>query len=223
MTIRVLLADDEQLVRTGFRMILESTDDIEVVGEAVNGLEAVAAAARLHPDVVLMDVRMPVLDGIGATERLMSLDPVPRVVVLTTFDVDDYVHRALRSGASGFLLKDLSAAGLADAVRVAHSGEALLAPSATRRLIERYREAPPVDTSSVQSLTEREVDVLRAVVRGRNNKEIAADLFLAEPTVKTYVGRLLTKLDARDRVQLVILGYAMGLDRYQAAGGAGAN
>jgi DNA-binding NarL/FixJ family response regulator len=212
MSIRVLLVDDEQLVRTGFRMILEAADDIEVVGEAENGQDAVAAAGRLDPHVVLMDVRMPIMDGIESTRLLMQAAVPPRVIVLTTFDLDDYVHRALQVGASGFLLKDLSAAGLADAVRVAHAGEALLAPSATRRLIERYRRLPVADTAALDGLTDREVDVLRAVVRGRTNPEIAADLFLAEPTVKTYVGRLLAKLEARDRVHLVIRGYAMGLD-----------
>jgi DNA-binding NarL/FixJ family response regulator len=211
-SIRVLLVDDEQLVRTGFRMILESTEDIEVVGEASTGVEALTAAGRLSPDVVLMDVRMPVMDGIEATRRLMESESPPRVVVLTTFDLDDYVHRALQVGASGFLLKDLSAAGLAEAVRVAFAGEALLAPSATRRLLERYRSQPVADPQLLQTLTERELEVLRAVVRGRTNSEIAAELYLARPTVKTYVGRLLAKLDARDRVHLVIRGYAMGLD-----------
>lgn len=217
MTIRVLLVDDEQLVRTGFRMILESTEDIEVVAEAADGAAGVALSGRLRPDVVLMDIRMPTLDGIEATRRLLAatdeLDRRPRVVVLTTFDLDEYVHQALQAGASGFLLKDLSASGLADAVRVAHSGEALLAPSATRRLIERFRAEPAVDDSPLRALTEREVDVLRCVVRGLTNGEISASLFLAEATVKTYVGRLMSKLGARDRVHLVIQGYAMGLDR----------
>jgi DNA-binding NarL/FixJ family response regulator len=211
-SIRVLLVDDEQLVRTGFRMILESTDDILVVGEAGTGADALTATSRLAPDVVLMDIRMPVMDGIEATRRLMESDHPPRVVVLTTFDLDDYVHRALQVGASGFLLKDLSAAGLAEAVRVAHAGEALLAPSATRRLIERYRSQPVADASALDGLTDRELDVLRAVVRGRTNAEIAAELYLAGPTVKTYIGRLLAKLGARDRVHLVIRGYASGLD-----------
>jgi DNA-binding NarL/FixJ family response regulator len=211
-SIRVLLVDDEQLVRTGFRMILESTDDIVVVGEASTGVEALTAAGRLSPDVVLMDVRMPVMDGIEATQRLMESEHPPRVLVLTTFDLDDYVHRALQVGASGFLLKDLSAAGLAEAVRVVFAGEALLAPSATRRLVERYRSQPLADSHALEMLTGRELEVLQAVVRGRTNTEIAAELYLAGPTVKTYVGRLLAKLEARDRVHLVILGYAMGLD-----------
>jgi DNA-binding NarL/FixJ family response regulator len=211
-SIRVLLVDDEQLVRTGFRMILESTDDIVVVGEASTGVEALTAAGRLSPDVVLMDVRMPVMDGIEATQRLMESEHPPRVLVLTTFDLDDYVHRALQVGASGFLLKDLSAAGLAEAVRVVFAGEALLAPSATRRLVERYRGQPLPDSHALDMLTGRELEVLQAVVRGRTNTEIAAELYLAGPTVKTYVGRLLAKLEARDRVHLVILGYTMGLD-----------
>jgi DNA-binding NarL/FixJ family response regulator len=157
---------------------------------------------------------MPVMDGVTATREILGCTgaPAPRVLILTTFDLDEYVHNALVAGASGFLLKDLSAAGLADAVRVVASGDALLAPGATRRLIERYRRAPAVDAAPLESLTPREVDVLRAVVRGLTNAEIAADLYLAVPTVKTYVRRLLTALAARDRVQLVILGYRMGLD-----------
>jgi DNA-binding NarL/FixJ family response regulator len=213
-SIRVLLVDDEELLRTGFRMILEAAGDIEVVGEAADGRAGVELARRLAPDVVLMDVRMPVMDGVTATRTLLGPDGDrrPKVVILTTFDMDEYVHTALVAGASGFLLKDLSAGGLAEAVRVIAAGEALLAPSATRRLLERYRRAPVVDPAPLQSLTPREVDVLRAVVRGLTNAEIAAELFLAVPTVKTYVRRLLTTLDARDRVQLVILGYRMGLD-----------
>ena len=215
MSIRVLLVDDEQLVRTGFRMILGADPDIDVVAEAANGLEAVARVQRHLPDVVLMDIRMPVLDGISATQRITEMDlsrPV-HVVVLTTFDLDEHVHQALRAGASGFLLKDLSASGLAQAVRVVAGGEALLAPTATRRLIEHYRNARQPDAAPLEGLTERERDVLTAVVRGRTNREIAGELFLAEPTVKTYVGRLMDKLMARDRVQLVIRGYEMGLDR----------
>jgi DNA-binding NarL/FixJ family response regulator len=214
MTIRVLLVDDEELLRTGFRMILEAAGDIEVVGEASDGRAGVELARRLAPDVVLMDVRMPVMDGVAATRAILDGggDRLPRIVILTTFDMDEYVLSALVAGASGFLLKDLSAAGLGDAVRVVAAGEALLAPSATRRLIERYRKSPVVDASPLEALTPRETDVLRAVVRGLTNAEIAAELFLAVPTVKTYVRRLLATLDARDRVQLVILGYRMGLD-----------
>jgi DNA-binding NarL/FixJ family response regulator len=213
-TIRVLLVDDEELLRTGFRMILEAADDIEVVGEAPDGRAGVHLARRLHPDVVLMDVRMPVMDGVTATREILGADgaEAPRILILTTFDMDEYVHSALLAGASGFLLKDLSAAGLAEAVRIVASGDALLAPGATRRLVERYRRAPAVDAAPLDSLTPREIDVLRAVVRGLTNAEIAAELHIAMPTVKTYVRRLLTALVARDRVQLVILGYRMGLD-----------
>lgn len=215
-TVKVVLADDEELLRTGFRMILESSEDIEVVGEAGNGHQVVELVLRLRPDVVLMDVRMPVMDGIAATREILRLMPAmpPRIIVLTTFDLDEYVHEALRAGAYGFLLKDLSAAGLAEAVRVVSRGDALLAPSVTRRLISSYRSRPSQAAvgKALDELTERELEVFGAIVQGLTNPEIAAALYLAEPTVKTYVGRLLTKLGCRDRVQLVIRGYELGID-----------
>jgi DNA-binding NarL/FixJ family response regulator len=213
-TIRVLLADDEQLMRTGLRMILEATDDIEVVGEAGDGREAVDLVMRLRPAVAVLDVRMPVLDGLAATREIFRLmkDSAPKVIVLTTFDLDEHVHEALVAGASGFLLKDVSAAGLGDAVRAVAAGEALLAPQVTRRLIEEYRNRPrrpPVD--ALEELTDRERDVFRACVSGMSNREIADSLHVAETTVKTYVSRLLALYGCRDRVQLVIRGYALGL------------
>jgi DNA-binding NarL/FixJ family response regulator len=213
-TLRVLLVDDEELLRTGFRLILAGAADIDVVAEAADGRAAVDAALRHRPDVVLMDIRMPTMDGLAATrEILRTVSPAPRIVVLTTFDLDDYVYEALLAGASGFLLKDLSASGLADAVRAAAGGDALLAPSVTRRLIEQFRSRvpAPADQQQLDMLTDREGDVFAHVVAGRTNAEIADALFLAEPTVKTYVGRLLTKLDCRDRVQLVIRGYELGV------------
>ncbi len=213
--IRVLIADDQALVRTGFRFILEAEPDLEVVGEAPDGEHAVALARRVKPDVVLMDVRMPGVDGIEATRRLMTFDAPPRVVMLTTFDFDEYVLDALRAGASGFLLKDTSAGDLGAAVRVVAGGDALLAPRVTRRLIERFEglpgtAAPPAGWAE---LTEREREVFALVAEGQSNGEIASALFLSEPTVKTHVGRLLRKLDARDRVQLVVLAYRCGLVR----------
>jgi DNA-binding NarL/FixJ family response regulator len=213
--IRVLVADDQALVRGGFRMILESHDDIEVCGEAADGAEAVTLALEKRPDVVLMDVRMPTMDGVEATRRLLSSRGVTsRVLVLTTFDLDEYVYDALRAGASGFLLKDVDPADLVHAVRVVARGDALLAPSITRRLVAQY-VARPAPTSGVPSalsvLTERELDVLRHMARGRTNAEIAADLFLSPATVKTHVARVLTKLDLRDRVQAVVVAYETGL------------
>jgi DNA-binding NarL/FixJ family response regulator len=217
-TIRVLLVDDQELMRAGFRMILDAQPDIEVVGEAADGVVALGLAARLRPDVVLMDVRMPRLDGIEATRRLLAASAqqgidAPVVLVLTTFDLDEYVVGALRAGASGFLLKDLSASGLAEAVRVVARGDALLAPAATRRLVsELVRRFPdPGSRSRLDALTEREREVLHAVGTGLTNTEIAQRLFISEGTVKTHVGRLLDKLAARDRVQLVITAYECGL------------
>jgi len=217
--IRVLVADDQHLVRTGFRVILESEPDLEVVGEAADGLEAVREVARLRPDVVLMDIRMPELDGLAATERIMATDEPPRVVVLTTFDQNEYVVRALRAGAYGFLLKDAPASRLLNAVRTAAAGDALIEPTITRRLVERFA-APDEEPlpASILGLTERERDVLRLVARGLSNSEVAAELVVAETTVKSHVARLLSKLGARDRVQLAVTAYETGFVRRSASG-----
>jgi DNA-binding NarL/FixJ family response regulator len=215
--IRVLVADDQELVRTGFRMILQTEDDIEVVGQAADGLEAVELARRHAPDVVLMDVRMPNLDGIEATGRLVGPQAPPavacRVLMLTTFDMDEYVYAALRNGASGFLLKDTPAEDLVRAIRVVAAGDALLAPSVTRRLIEDLSRTapPPTPPAALDTLTDREREVLGLVARGLSNGEIAAELVLGETTVKTHVGRVLMKLGLRDRVQAVVLAYESGL------------
>jgi DNA-binding NarL/FixJ family response regulator len=212
-TIRLLLADDQELVRTGFRLILNAEADLEVVGEASDGSRAVDAAADLRPDVVLMDVRMPGVDGIEATRRLGRLTPEPpRVLMLTTFDLDQYVYDALRAGASGFLLKDAPAVQLVDAIRVVAAGDALLAPAVTRRMIAEFARRPqPADEPALAELTGRELEVLRLVARGLSNAEIAAHLFLSEATVKTHVKRVLAKLRLRDRVQAVVLAYESGL------------
>jgi DNA-binding NarL/FixJ family response regulator len=209
-TVRVLIADDQALVRTGLRLILESEDDIDVVGEADNGREAIDLAARLRPHVVLMDIRMPKLDGIEATRRLLSgASDGPRVLMLTTFDLDEYVYEALRTGASGFLLKDVPAEQLASGVRLVAQGEALLAPSVTRRLIHEFaqRSRPTQSDAVLDELTPRELEVLKLVARGRSNAEIADALVISATTVKTHVARLLMKLGVRDRVQLVVLAY----------------
>jgi DNA-binding NarL/FixJ family response regulator len=211
--IRVLIADDQQLLRAGFRVILESEPDIEVVGEAADGIEAVDLVGSTRPDVVLMDIRMPRLDGLSATERLMTLPEPPRVVVLTTFDQNEYVVRALRAGAYGFLLKDAPASRLIAAIRAAASGEALIEPSITRRLIEQFT-APDIEPTGVppamRSLTDRELQVLRLMARGLSNAEIGEEMVIAETTVKTHVARVLTKLGVRDRVQAVVLAYDSG-------------
>ncbi|MGD0704551.1 MAG: response regulator transcription factor [Trebonia sp.] len=211
--LRVLVADDQELVRAGFRLILEAAG-FDVVGEAPDGGVAVELAARHRPDVVLMDIRMPVLDGIAATRQLTAAGPdAPKVVILTTFDLDDYVYEALRAGASGFLLKEAPRADLIAAIRVAAAGDALLAPSVTKRLIEAF-VARPAETlpspSRLASLTPRERDILLLVARGRSNLEIARDLVVSEATVKTHVAHLLAKLGLRDRVQAVILAYETG-------------
>jgi DNA-binding NarL/FixJ family response regulator len=213
-TIRVVIADDQQLLRSGFRAILDCEDDIEVVGEADDGVAAVRLATELGPDVVLMDIRMPNLDGLSATEQIVARDGAPRVVVLTTFDLNEYVYRALRAGASGFLLKDAPATRLIAAVRAAAGGDALIEPSITRRLVESFAPvatpAPTGPPPEIAELTDREMDVLRGVVRGLSNAEIAAELVVAETTVKTHVGRILTKLGVRDRVQAVVVAYESG-------------
>ncbi len=212
--IGVLLADDQALVRAGFRMILDAQPEIEVVGEAGDGAEAVRLAEELRPEVTLMDVRMPGLDGIEATARLARAANPTRVVILTTFDLDDYVYRAFRNGASGFLLKNGPPERLIEAVRAAASGEALLAPEPTRRLIERYAQAPaPGEEPKLADLSERELEVLRLVAQGLSNAEIAEKLYLSHGTVKTHVTRILGKLGLRDRVQAVVLAYESGLVR----------
>jgi DNA-binding NarL/FixJ family response regulator len=215
-TIRVLVADDQVLVRSGFSVLLASAPDIEVVGEASNGAEALAEAARNRPDVVLMDVRMPVMDGLEATRRITA-DPSlegTRVVILTTFDLDEYVHDALRAGASGFLLKDTLPVDLLNAVRVVAGGDALISPRITRRLIEEFAKRPEPGAAaslSLQQLTEREHEVLALVAKGQSNAEIAEGLYVSHATVKTHVSRLLTKLQARDRAQLVMIAYETGV------------
>ena len=214
--IRVLLADDQALVRGGFQMILASQPDIEVVGEAEDGRQAIDLTNRLLPDVILMDVRMPVLDGLEATRRLVDLGTSARILILTTFDLDEYVYAAIRSGASGFLLKDVRPSQLVDAIRVVAEGEALLAPPVTKRLLERFAATLPTPEErapALATLTERERDVLELVAIGLSNAEIAARLFLGETTVKTHVSSLLRKLGLRDRVQAVVLAYEAGLVR----------
>jgi DNA-binding NarL/FixJ family response regulator len=212
----VLIADDQALVRAGFRMILEAEEDMEVVGEASDGREAVAEARRLRPDVVLMDVRMPEVDGIEATRRLLGDGgPDTKVVMLTTFDMDEYVYDALRAGASGFLLKDVPPEQLIAGIRAVASGDALLAPSVTRRVIEEFVRRPPASVRTLPpklaELTARELEVLRALARGLSNAEIATELFVSETTVKTHVAHVLMKLGLRDRVQAVVLAYESGL------------
>jgi DNA-binding NarL/FixJ family response regulator len=213
-SIRVVIADDQGMVRSGFSVLLNAQPDIEVIAEAVNGEEAIARAAELHPDVILMDVRMPVLDGLQATRVITAMDGAPKVLVLTTFDLDDYVYEALRSGASGFLLKDASAGELAAAVRLVAAGDALLSPGVTRRLIAEFaRMGAPRSPGRQQldGLTERESEVLALVARGMSNAEIAGYLVVAEQTVKTHVSRILMKLGLRDRTQAVVLAYETGL------------
>jgi DNA-binding NarL/FixJ family response regulator len=214
-SIRVLLCDDQALVRSGFRMILEAREDIEVVGEAGDGAQALELERRRRPDVILMDVRMPRLDGVEATRRLVDAGSEARVLILTTFDLDEYVYEALRAGASGFLLKDVQPAQLVEAIRVVARGEALLAPTVTRRLLDRFAQALPASPGEpppeLSSLTERELEVLGLLASGLSNAELAERLFLSETTVKTHVSSILRKLGLRDRVQAVVVAYRAGL------------
>ena len=215
--LRILIADDQALVRAGFRMILEVEDDLEIVGEAVDGAQAVAMVKELEPDVVLMDIRMPEMDGIEATRLITGddEDSGPRVLMLTTFDLNEYVYEALRAGASGFLLKDVPPEQLAAGIRVVAAGDALLAPAITKRLISEFANTRPVEApqppASFDDLTAREVEVFRLIARGLSNAEIAAELVVSETTVKTHVARRLMKLGLRDRVQAVVLAYESGL------------
>lgn len=213
MNVRVLIADDQALVRAGFRKLLESEDGIEVVGEASDGQEALELASRFTTDVVLMDIRMPTLDGLEATRRLLARDRRTRVIILTTFDLDEYVFEAIKAGASGFLLKDSPPEELINAIHVVASGQALLSPTITRRLIEEFarRPTPRSAPAGLAELTPRELDVLKLLARGLSNAEIAAELVLGQATVKTHVGNLLTKLRLRDRVQAVVFAYETGL------------
>jgi DNA-binding NarL/FixJ family response regulator len=212
--IRLLLVDDQEMVRVGFRMILQAEPDLTIVGEAADGLAAVELAERASADVVLMDVRMPRMDGIEACSIIRNRHPDTRIMMLTTFDLHDYVHAALRAGASGFMLKDAPAEQLVDAIRIIANGDALLAPSVTKALIDEIAKRPagnPASYPGIETLTDRELDVIRLMAKGRSNAEIAAELYLGEATIKTHVGRILSKLGARDRVQAVVIAYESGL------------
>ena len=212
MTIRVLVADDQSMVRAGFRMLLSGEEDIEVVAEAGTGLEAVEKAARFDPSVILMDIRMPELDGLEATRRILAADPEARVLVLTTFDLDEYVYEALRAGASGFVLKDDPPEQLLEAVRTVASGEALLSPAITKRVIREFtRMARPSPPKELDDLSTREREVLRLIALGLSNAQIGQELFISETTVKTHVTHILSKLGLRDRVQVVVLAYQTGI------------
>jgi DNA-binding NarL/FixJ family response regulator len=217
MSIRVLVADDQSMVRAGFRMLLAGEHGIEVVAEASNGLEAIDKAARFHPTVVLMDIRMPELDGLEATRRILAADPLARVLILTTFDLDEYVYEALRAGASGFVLKDDPPEQLIAAVRTVAGGDALLSPAITRRVIAHFAQIPrPTRPRGIDELTAREHEVFRLIARGLSNAEIAHELYISDTTVKTHVTRVLQKLELRDRVQAVVLAYQTGIFREDA-------
>jgi DNA-binding NarL/FixJ family response regulator len=212
MTIRVLVADDQSMVRAGFRMLLAGEEDIEVVAEASNGLEAVDKTARFRPGVVLMDIRMPELDGLQATRRILAANNAARILILTTFDLDEYVYEALRAGASGFVLKDDSPEQLIAAIRTVAGGDALLSPTITRRVIQKFARMPrPAPPKELDELSERELEVFRLLARGLSNGEIGRELYISETTVKTHVTHILQKLDLRDRVQAVVLAYQTGV------------
>jgi DNA-binding NarL/FixJ family response regulator len=212
MTIRVLVADDQSMVRAGFRMLLAGEEDIAVVAEASNGLEAVEKAARFHPSVVLMDIRMPELDGLQATRRILAANDAARILILTTFDLDEYVYEALRAGASGFVLKDDSPEQLIAAIRTVAGGDALLSPTITKRVIQKFARLPrPAPPKELDDLSERELEVFRLLARGLSNGEIAQELYISETTVKTHVTHILQKLSLRDRVQAVVLAYQTGI------------
>jgi DNA-binding NarL/FixJ family response regulator len=211
-TIRVLVADDQSMVRAGFRMLLAGQEDIDVVAEASNGLEAIEKAARFDPDVVLMDIRMPELDGLEATRRILAADDTTRILVLTTFDLDEYVYEALRAGASGFVLKDDPPEQLLAAIHTVAAGDALLSPTVTKRVIEQFTRIPrPTPPKEIDDLSARERDVVRLVARGLSNAEIGQELYISETTVKTHVTHVLQKLNLRDRVQVVVLAHQTGL------------
>jgi DNA-binding NarL/FixJ family response regulator len=217
-SIRVLVADDQSMVRTGFRMLLAGESDIEVVAEASNGLEAVDKAARFHPTVVLMDIRMPELDGLEATRRILAADSAARILILTTFDLDEYIYEALKAGASGFVLKDDPAEQLIAAVRTVAAGDALLSPAITKRVIKQFTHLPQATPpSGLDELTVREREVFRLIADGLSNAEIAQELYISEVTVKTHVTHVLRKLDLRDRVQAVVLAYRTGIFEADAA------
>jgi len=212
MTIRVLVADDQSMVRAGFRMLLSGEEDIEVVAEAGNGLEAIEKTARFHPTVVLMDIRMPELDGLEATRRIVAADDTARILILTTFDLDEYVYEALAAGASGFVLKDDPPEQLLAAIRTVAAGDGLLSPGVTKRVIEQFTRMPrPAPPRQLDDLTERELDVFRLIARGLSNAEIGKELYISDTTVKTHITHILQKLDLRDRVQAVVLAYETGL------------
>ena len=212
MSVHVLVADDQSMVRAGFRMLLSGEPDVEVVAEASNGLEAVEKAERFRPTVVLVDIRMPELDGLEATRRILAGDEAPRILILTTFDLDEYVYEALRAGASGFVLKDDPPEQLLAAIRTVADGEALLSPAVTKRVIQQFTRIPrPAPPPQLDQLTERELDVFRLIARGHSNAEIGRDLYISETTVKTHITHILQKLDLRDRVQAVVLAHETGL------------